>query len=69
LVGVKSLQKLCDAKIIGDEIGSTNLKFWPGDLKSQTMEIESALQARSHCSCKDVNSVDVCKFAGKAESD
>lgn len=37
---VKALQELCNAKVEGDEIGSCNLKFFPGKLKPKTLDID-----------------------------
>ena len=34
LTAIKILQKICDADVDGDKIGSTNLKFIPGNVKS-----------------------------------
>jgi RNA 3'-terminal phosphate cyclase (ATP) len=34
ITAIKILQKICDAKVEGAKMGSTNLKFIPGDVKS-----------------------------------
>jgi RNA 3'-terminal phosphate cyclase (GTP) len=37
---VKALERLCNAKIEGDELGSTYLKYWPQQIKGQTISID-----------------------------
>ncbi|MFC1733542.1 RNA 3'-terminal phosphate cyclase [candidate division KSB1 bacterium] len=39
MYGVKALQELCDAKAEGDHVGSESLKFFPGDIKPKTINI------------------------------
>jgi len=37
---IKALEKLCNAKAEGAELGSTHLKYWPGKIKGQTISID-----------------------------
>lgn len=37
LTAIKILKKISDSKVIGDEIGSTELKFIPGEIKSSKL--------------------------------
>lgn len=40
LTCIKSLEKLCDAKSEGAELGSSSLKYWPGKIKGKTINID-----------------------------
>ncbi|MEM4264074.1 MAG: RNA 3'-terminal phosphate cyclase, partial [Candidatus Woesearchaeota archaeon] len=40
LTCVKALAKLCDAKAEGVELGSNAIKYWPGKIKGQTINID-----------------------------
>ncbi len=37
---IKSLEKLCDAKSEGAELGSSFLKYWPGKIKGKTINVD-----------------------------
>ncbi|MBU0628091.1 MAG: RNA 3'-terminal phosphate cyclase [Nanoarchaeota archaeon] len=37
---IKALEDLCNAKTEGAELGSTNLKYWPGKIKGHTISID-----------------------------
>lgn len=40
LCGVEGVKKLCDAKTIGDELGSHYIQFVPGKIKGQTISLD-----------------------------
>lgn len=40
LLGLKSVAKLCNGYLEGDEIGSEEIKFYPGEIKAQDLHIK-----------------------------
>lgn len=40
LIGVRGVKKLCDAKVIGDDLGSHHIQFVPGKLRGQTLSLD-----------------------------
>ena len=37
---VKALEELCSARAEGAELGSTSLKYWPGEIKGSTISVD-----------------------------
>ena len=37
---IKALEQLCDAKTRGAQIGSTSLRYEPGDIKGKTIKVD-----------------------------
>ncbi len=37
---IKALEELCNAKTEGAELGSTQLKYWPGKIKPRTLSVD-----------------------------
>lgn len=40
LLGVRALSRLCDGRLEGDFLGSEEIKFWPGEIKSKDLRIK-----------------------------
>lgn len=40
MLGLRALAKLCDGRLHGDEVGSTEVVFEPGTIKAQTIDVE-----------------------------
>jgi RNA 3'-phosphate cyclase len=40
LCGVRGVRELCNAKVIGDELGSSHIQFVPGKIKAQTLSLD-----------------------------
>jgi RNA 3'-terminal phosphate cyclase (GTP) len=39
VIGLRALSRLCDATLAGDEIGSTEISFYPGSIKAASLEV------------------------------